>query len=75
MLPEKMKSPRGARTLFAAQFGCVGFLSFRFEMMLRAPENPTTVNRDPQHGGQNYFLFFVFFASNRLRGEANASDR
>jgi hypothetical protein len=24
---------------------------FRFEMLHRTPGNPTTVNRDPQHGG------------------------
>jgi len=40
-------------TLYAAQFGCVGFHwfrvkarenPFRFEMMHRTPGNPTTVN-------------------------------
>ncbi len=26
---------------------------FRFEMMHRTPDNTTTVNRDPQHGGHD----------------------
>jgi hypothetical protein len=47
--------------LLAVRFVCVGSHRlrvlarchpFRFEMMYRTLENPTTVNRDPQHGGR-----------------------